>query len=515
MTPSTAAGKWSAYRDTGVVRRAEQYAKFTLPHLLVDPLQAHNNQQTVEHDFQSYGGLLVNNLASKLVSALFPAGRPSFRIQAADELVAAAEEQGVDEATLSGRMAELERKATEQLFKNAALAKLTRAIKLLIVSGTALLYRDTATSRFMVWSIQSFSTRRLPTGELAECVLKQHMQFNTLPEDIQEDARKLNPGTYKGTEKVDLYTTIETLPGKPNNRVLVWHELNGKRVGAEAEYPEHLSPYIVPTWNLADGEHYGRGLVEDYSGAFAKLSLLSEQLGLYELDALNILNLVDESAGGVIDDYQNADTGDYVPGKTGAVTAYERGDYNKIAAVRSSLVEVQQLLAQAFMYTGNVRDAERVTAEEIRMVAREAENTLGGVYSQLAESMQAPLAYLCMSEVSPGLLMGLVSKMYKPAIITGIPALTRSADTQSLLQATQELVAIAPLLQLLPQRIDINKVFELVMNSNSIDPNSISKSPEEIAALAQQQAAAADANMTESALLQNAEGIQDSLQGLL
>ena len=39
-----------------------------------------------------------------------------------------------------------------------------------------------------------------------------------------------------------------------------------------------------------------------------------------------------------------------------------------------------------------VRDAERVTAEEIRMQAQELETSLGGVYSRLAIGFQLPLA---------------------------------------------------------------------------------------------------------------------------
>jgi len=127
-----------------------------------------------------------------------------------------------------------------------------------------------------------------------------------------------------------------------------------------SSYPEHLCPYVVSAWNVPDGEHYGRGYVEEYSGAFAKLSLLSEQLGLYELESLNVLNLVDESAGAVVDDYKEADTGDYVPGKAGAITAYERGDYNKIVATNNSLQSIVMLLNRAFMFTGQMRDAERV-----------------------------------------------------------------------------------------------------------------------------------------------------------
>lgn len=47
----------------------------------------------------------------------------------------------------------------------------------------------------------------------------------------------------------------------------------------------------------------------------------------------------------------------------------------------------------AFLLNSAVqRQGERVTAEEIRYVAGELEDTLGGVYSILAQELQLPLA---------------------------------------------------------------------------------------------------------------------------
>jgi len=278
---------------------------------------------------------------------------------------------------------------------------------------------------------------------------------------------------------------------------------------------------LVPVWNLADGENYGRGLVEEYAGDFARLSLVTEQLGLYELDALNILNLVDESAGGVVDDYQNADTGDYVPGKVGAVTAYERGDYNKMAAINNSLTTLIQRLSQAFMYTGQMRDAERVTAEEVRRIARETEITLGGVYSLLAESLQAPLAYLSMTEVADGksdgnLLFGIVARDFKPKITTGIPAMTRSQDTENLLIAAQEAGAIIPALQQISSRFDTEKVVEKIFQGNSVNLEEISKSPEQLAeeARAKQEAANAMNVANEAAAQGSITEVQQAIEGI-
>jgi hypothetical protein len=501
----TAEQLWSQYRDENVIKKCEQFARFTLPSLMVDPLQC--GPQEIEHDFQSVGAVLLNNLSSKLVAALFPTGVPFFKNAITKGLQEAADERSIDPQQLASMLAQVDREAGERLFLNGALAKLTRIIKLLAVTGNVLAYRDPDTSKFVVWSLRSFAVRRTAAGEFRCVVLKQLFKFDELKADVRADYESKNPGRMKPDQQVDFYTVIEKQPGVVNPRVVVWNEVDGIRVGPESSYPEHLSPWILATWNLDDGQHYGTGLVEDFTGDFAKLSLVSEQLGLYELDALSLLNLVDEAAGGIVDEYQEADTGDFVRGKTASITSYERGDYNKIAAVRESLGEVIQRLSQAFMYTGNTRNAERVTAEEIRALAREAEAALGGVYSLLAESLQTPLAYLTMSEVSPALMQGLVTKMYRPSIITGTQALSRAVAVQNLLAATQEAAAIVPALVQLDNRIDPAKVMNMIYNARSVDTSLLYKDPEVLAqeAKAKEDAAQQQQDAAQALLVQNGQ----------
>lgn len=499
--PST---RFMAYQDTNAIRKAEGFARYTIPSLMADSTRSHGKAETFEADFQSVGALLVNNLTAKLASALFPAGRPFHKIKIDTKLKEAAKAAGVNDSALAAGAAEMERLSTEQLFKNAALSRLHRALKLTIVTGDCLIYRDIDRHKFLVWNMHSYAVRRNTYGEVEEVILKQLVRFDTLPLALQEEYRAIK-GTVRTDDVMELYTEV-IYDRTEQPIVIVSQTLDDTPVGEVAQYPEHLSPYIVVAWNVPDGEHYGRGYVEEYAGDFTKLSLMSEQLGLYELESLQLLNLVDEAAGGVVDDYQEADTGDYVPGRAGAISAYERGDYNKIASVREGLQETSMRLSQAFMYTGNQRDAERVTAEEVRTLAQEAENLLGGTYSILAETLQAPLAYLCMYEVAletndSDIIYEIVAKQYMPEIVTGIPALTQATETQNLLRATGELQQIVPVLQELSRRFDLEKVIEMVMHNNSVPLEAISKSPEEIEqeaeAEAEQQAAMAQAQELE------------------
>src|SRR5690606_3927583 len=143
-----------------------------------------------------------------------------------------------------------------------------------------------------------------------------------------------------------------------------------------------LCPYFTVKWNHVNGDMYGRGLIEEYAGDFAKLSELSQALTEYELNSTIVLNIFNTAGNFDIDSAESAMSGDWVAGQKEAVSAYEVGDYNKIAALMSNLSEIHQRLSVAFMSSSNVRDAERVTAQEVMLNANEAEQVLGGVYSQ-------------------------------------------------------------------------------------------------------------------------------------
>lgn len=512
MSKPTAATLWTKYRDTSVIEKCRQYAQYTLPGLFIDPLV---QQQSVQHDFQSVGGLLLNHLGAKVTRALFPPGVPFFKNVASEDLKRTATEKGVSDGELDNKLNQVDNQATDRLFLNSSTAQLTNIIKLLAMTGNMLMYRDKETAAIRFWTIHSYSVRRISNGEWRCVVLKEQFQLDELPESIRNDYLSKKPGQKDRLHsQIDLYTKIERQMGSVNPRIVVTTEIDGVRCGPESSYPAHLCPWVVATWNLSPGEHYGRGMVEDYTGDFAKLSLLSEQLGLYELEALSLLNLVDEAAGGIVDEYQEADTGDFVRGKTGGITSYERGDYNKINAVNGGLQQVIQRLSMAFLYSGNTRDAERVTAEEIRQTANEAEQMLGGVYSLLAEQLQMPLAYLVTAEVSDTVMAGLVTRSYKPQILTGIPALTQAVLVQNLLEFSQTAAVVVPALIQLDDRVDRYKLLDVLYSSKNIDTSTIFKSPQQMQADAELKAQAAAQAQADTSVLGQAPAIQQTVSQL-
>lgn len=170
------------------------------------------------------------------------------------------------------------------------------------------------------------------------------------------------------------------------------------------------------------------------------------------------------------------------------------------------------------MYSANVRNAERVTMYELQQQAREAETTLGGAYSVLAEQFQVPMAHILVEEVKPELLSGIVTDTLKLDVIAGLPALGRATDVQSLVSAATDAAAVVQVLAQLDKRVDADKVMDVIYRGHSIDSDQIMKSEGQIAqeqaadsAMAEAQAGAA----TAASMADQANALQTLQQGTM
>jgi hypothetical protein len=404
------------------------------------------------------------------------------------------------------------------VFLNGSYEQFVLAMKHLIVTGNVLLYRDGKAAKSSTYGITSYTCRRDGKGNLMDCILREYSDFRSLAPEVQQVLALKNP-QYKldtdETQSIELYTRIRRDQNVHGDVVYhVTQQAENVDVGTPGVYPEHLCPWQVVPWSLIVGENYGRGLVEDYAGGFAKLSDQSLAATLYGIEAARLVNLVAPGQGANVDELQGAGVGEYVQGSPESVTAHEGGDANKMEQMENTIQNTFGRLARAFMYKANTRDAERVTAYELKQDALEAENTLGGTYSSLSATMQVPLAHVLVTEADPGMLEGIITKDIKLGIIAGLNALGRQANIQNLAAAAQDAAAIIPVLAQLSKRVDKEKVLDLILAGQSVDPSTIylTKEQQEAQAAADAQEAAANAQIQQSTTLadqaQQLQGIQ-------
>lgn len=159
-------------------------------------------------------------------------------------------------------------------------------------------------------------------------------------------------------------------------------------------------------------------------------------------------------------------------------------------------MHIEQRLAHSFLMMEAVqRDAERVTAEEIRTMAQELEGTLGGIYSILSQEFQLPLVKRMLAFMTKqGRLPEFPEETVQPAIVTGLEALGRGHDLDKLMTFMH---CLEPIKEVAMQYVDASDYITRVGTALGMDTNGLVKTQEQV--LQEQQMAQAQQVLAEAA----------------
>jgi hypothetical protein len=485
----SASGRWSQMdaERSDFLRRCEQYAFYTLPKLC-PPIGFNPMSDDLSHDFQSVGAQSVNHLANKLMLASFAPSRPFFRLDATPEIQAQLASLEVPETEVTDKLAEAEREACKVLDRKAIRPKLFEAFKNLIVLGNVLLILDDHHPR--VVGIRKFCVRRSNSGAVLELMIAERVVFDELDTEVQ--ATLLKHTTIAGDREVTLYKWIRR-NAAGDYELEQWVDNWKLPKKFNGRWPYDKLPYRVLTWDLADGAHYGTGLVEDYKGDFAGLSTLTKAQVMGAVLASEFRWLVNPAGMTKPEDFEQSANGAAIPGVEGDVSLVQSGKSGDLQITMQMSGEYVNRIGRGFLLGSTmVRDAERVTQEEIRLIANELETSLGGAYSRLAVDMQLPIAHWCM--VGAGIKIG--GKGFVPTVLTGLDALSRSADGDDIKLWLQDMAALATLPPALQARL---KMDDLAVDLGAARRVSVTKYLKSATEVQQDQANAQAQNATQVA----------------
>jgi hypothetical protein len=470
-----ASGRWLQLDATrrGFIRRCEIYASYTLPKLCLPDGYDQNNSE-LSHDFQAVGAQAVNHLANKIMLAGFAPSRPFFVMDATPAVQSEIDALGVDATEVSAMLAKGEKAAVKELDRLALRPKLYEVIKHLVVIGNVLLCLEDDTAR--VIGIKKYAVRRSASGQILEIMIIDKVLFDELDPAVQDTVSAY--ANFPGDREVTLYKWI-----KRNKRgdflMEQWvdtyklpKEFNGK-------WPEDKLPYRVLTWDLSDDAHYGTGLVEDYKGDFAGLSTLSKSQVIGAVLASEFRWLVNPAGLTSVDDFASSENGAAIPGSDGDITLIESSKSHDLQLTLNMSAEYVTRIGRGFLLGSTmVRQAERVTQEEIRLIANELETSLGGAYSRIAVDLQRPMARWLMARVG----IGVDGSGFDITIVTGLEALSRTGDLENLKLWLADMAAISALPPNLQATLKMRPLAQAFAAPRRVDVSAYLKSDEEIAA---------------------------------
>ena len=410
----------------GPLDRARKNATLTLPWVM--PPDGADEQTDLVDPFQNVGGQGVRHLSSKMTLAVFPPNEPFFRHDV-DEFVAEeaeAEQPGTkDDAIL--KLAKYDRVAMKRIEAAGDRPKVELAMKHLLVSGNVLV--DLSEDKARIISLDNYVILRDPVGNVLECIFQEAIGYGALPEGVQSALAEKNGGQEpKSSDVFTLYTHYYLSKGK----YLGYQEVDGIRVdGSDFDFDPEDNPYMALRFIVVDGMSYGRSFVEDMFGDIQTLETLTQAITDAASMASKVVFLVRTNGMTRVYDLKNAANGDFVPGDANDVTTLQLDKSADMRIARETAIGIEDRLKEQFlMRQSATRNAERVTAEEIRYVALEIEDALSGIYSLLSQEFQLPYARIKIKRMKD--LPALPKDVIKVTITTGLEALRRGHDLQKL-----------------------------------------------------------------------------------
>ena len=468
------------------LERARDSAKLTIPALV--PPEGNNHGQKFTTPYQSLGARGVNNMASKLLLLLLPPNASFFRLSLSDfELESLAGQRGM-RGKIEEAFGQIERAVMNKLETTGFRVKVYEALKQLIVAGNVLCF-VTPECSLRVYPLNRFVVKRDPVGNVLEIIAREDMSPASLPPELLRlcgDNLKDHPRSAENT--IPLYTQVR----RDKNRFTVKQEINGVEVpGSTGHYPLDESPWLPLRFVTVENEDYGRGYIEEYYGDLAALDGFEHVLRQFSAIISKVVFLVRPNATTSARSLVEAPSGGFVVGNPEDVSIVQADRYPDLQVVQSQIERLRASLSFAFLLNTSVqRNGERVTAEEIRYMAGELEDALGGIYSILSQEFQAPLVRVLMGQMMQARELPVLPKdAVKPKITTGLEALGRGHDLNKLTQFLEHLAILGP--EQLQTYINMEDYITRVGTSLGIDTKGLVKTQEEI----QQEQAAQQAMM--------------------
>ena len=447
---TTAAGRYEALVSSRSVydREAKESSKLTIPSLI--PEQTSGTRARIKTPFQATGSRGVNSLSNKLLMTLLPPSTAFFKLEI-DDL-------------------EIRKQGQEALQ-----SEIDKGLRTLTDKG------------LKVYPLSKFVVKRDEVGNVLEILIKETVHPQALPLEFLEQIKKkenYDAETMKGD--LDIYTSIKRM----NDDFFWFQECKGEKIpNTDGRSKVDVTPFIPLRFIRVDGEDYGRGYVEEYRGDLISLESLMQAIIEGAAASAKTLFLVNPNGITRAATIAKAPNGAIREGSAADISVMQVGKSADFSVAFSAIQRIEARLEFAFLMARSVqRDAERVTAAEINLMAQELENSLGGIYSILTQEFQLPYLRRRMHLlVRQGKVPKLPDELVKPKIVTGLQGLGRGNDRNKLIEFIGTVAqALGP--DVMRQYVNVDEAVKRLATSIGIDTANLVKTQEEIQA--EQQAAA-------------------------
>ena len=478
---TTAAGRYEALVSSRSVydREAKESSKLTIPSLI--PEQTSGTRAKIKTPFQATGSRGVNSLSNKLLMTLLPPSTAFFKLEI-DDLEIRKQGQEALQSEIDKGLQTIENALMNQIEISNDRVAMFEALKHLVVSGNVLLYLTD--KGLKVYPLSKFVCKRDEVGNVLEILIKETVHPQALPLDFLELIKKkenYDADMMKGD--LDIYTSIKRV----NDDFFWFQECKGEKIpNTDGRSKVDVTPFIPLRFIRIDGEDYGRGYVEEYRGDLISLESLMQAIIEGAAASAKTVFLVNPNGITRAATLAKAPNGAIREGSAGDISVMQVGKAADFSVAERVIQRIEMRLEAAFLMVRSVqRDAERVTAAEVNLMAQELENSLGGIYSILTQEFQLPYLKRRMHLlVRQGKVPKLPDELVKPKIVTGLQGLGRGNDRNKLIEFIGTVAqALGP--DVMRQYVNVDEAVKRLATSIGIDTANLVKTQEQIQAEAE------------------------------
>ena len=282
-----------------------------------------------------------------------------------------------------------------------------------------------------VFRLDRYVVERDPMGNVLAIATKETLSYEALDQEIKDAIGKPQENMSSIDSNVNLFTAV----CRYDNKWVLKQDINGiilPQTGGT--FPLDKNPYIPLRFSRIDGENFGRGYIEEYLGDLQSLESLTRAIVEGSSAAAKVLFLINPNGTTRAKTLSESPNGAIVQGNAQDVSTLQLNKFNDFRVAAETINQIKDRLAQNFLLTSSaIRNAERVTAEEIRLVSQELESALGGIFSLLSTELQQPFLGRLMDIMQSKKKMPKLPKdLVAPVIVTGLDSLGRQGDLNSL-----------------------------------------------------------------------------------
>jgi len=460
---------------------AVEASELTLPYLVTRDV-SYKGTKNLLQPYQSVGAKAVVTLAAKLMLALLPPQSAFFKLQVRDDKIGEELEPDI-RSELDLSFSKIERNIMDYIAASNDRVVVHQALKHLIVSGNALIFMGKDGLKH--YPLNRYVVNRDGNGNVIEIVTKEMISRKILGLELPKPPEAgPNEPTDSYEDDAEVYTCVKM---DEDSGRWIWHQEVDDLVlaGSRSTAPKNASPWLVLRFNTVDGEDYGRGRVEEFIGDLRSLDGLSQALVEGASVASKVIFLVSPSSTTKPQTLSKAGNGAIIQGRPEDVGVVQVGKTADFGTAANLATQIEKRILEAFLVM-NVRNAERVTAEEVRLTQLELEQSLGGLYSLLTVEFLIPYLNRTLLILQRGNQIPKLPKdIVRPKIVAGINSLGRSQDVEAL---TTFIGTIAQTLgpEALAKYIDPTEAIKRLAAAQGIDVLNLVKSPETMDAEMQQ-----------------------------